>query len=948
MSLERWQEQLEIHFSSLSKQRAELGLPLFALEHGLSKAEVEEISQSLIDSLTEGHFNKKVWLLWVVYAAEQGYTYEGDEYWYSFEKNTPNWDMHRRYTLAAWFDKFRSEYNGYTPSGTWASHFSIIAWPITHAILPKYLQHQFARTLYDLRYKLSRISSIEPSVIGRMIAANAYNASTRFQQFLQQEELVGRIVLGLLHTEPEVGKEPLLNATLQRIVSDLERVRNAKGWIKETSRVVKARFKGLSQTTQARPNPINFKEKRIQLRPRLYLRLMDLNNISVMIDIPSYRPLTELSSELQVFLKKTRCRINGCSGKRPAGWILSSNPKAVIESWPNTSEPLINFDSSNGILEHLLMSDCMLDDGPVWVFRIGPDGLAMEIRTKVVRPGYSYILVSRERLTPPLEEITECGINCIGVFANRINLGKTISESMIDWLFTHGITNAKTVRLWPSGLNSRNWDGEGHSEWLTTEKPCIAISTDHPVESYSITLDNYSGTVIDANQDGTPNFIQLPQLAPGIYTLSVKCLGVKQYGHSNTSNIEGYLELLVREPEPWVSGTSSHVGMVVSTDPYDPTLDVFWENEIKLSVFGPESRYVTPYVILEDTEGAITYKAKVCEQIQLPITPELWKKKFQTFLEKENDNWRYLSASSGALILSGQDLGEYTIRFEHSPIPLRWVLENQLGDLRIRLIDETGAEDLETKCYFFGFQKPLEEAPLDTAEVSKGIKVSPPGGLYIIEAGDYRDAIIISTGLAGDGLQGLGVKPHYGKFPINATSIISLLISLYRWSTARLAGPLANARQHNVVQGLLNAIYGACTDWNWVHAEKLCMNSDNHNSSIDNLQKYIGILGGFPIRLREKALDTEPEYGAMIDWFYEEASKYKISESRELCEFAINFAGRPHELLSIYNTELIGLINKIIKCPTLLKSARFIAVNWTLERGGLSDILPRWRDDSRN
>ena len=148
--LEIWQERLEGHFQALAATRAGSGFPLFALEHGLSAEELDELSTLLRSHLRAGLRLAPHWLAWVVYATERGYTYTGDEYWRSFEEQTPNWDFRDRYRVVPWFTKFQRTYNGVMPSGPWAGHFRIIAWPITHAILPRYLQRQFARALYDL------------------------------------------------------------------------------------------------------------------------------------------------------------------------------------------------------------------------------------------------------------------------------------------------------------------------------------------------------------------------------------------------------------------------------------------------------------------------------------------------------------------------------------------------------------------------------------------------------------------------------------------------------------------------------------------------------------------------------------------------------------------------------------------------------------------------------
>ena len=179
-----------------------------ALEHGLSDDELSQIGPHLLARLKSGLRLSPHWLLWVIYATERGYGYAGDEYWRSFEEHTPFWELGDRYKLVPWFSKFQQAYDGVIPAGPWASHFRIIAWPITHAILPRYLQRQFARALYDLRYRLAGLANFEPAAIGHLLAVHSHS-STRFEEFLQQEELTGRIVLALLDQTPAGGQEPI-------------------------------------------------------------------------------------------------------------------------------------------------------------------------------------------------------------------------------------------------------------------------------------------------------------------------------------------------------------------------------------------------------------------------------------------------------------------------------------------------------------------------------------------------------------------------------------------------------------------------------------------------------------------------------------------------------------------------------------------------------------------
>jgi hypothetical protein len=53
MSLDQWQERLQSHFAQLASLRSYLDFPLFALEHGLTEDEFDEITDLLHAQLEE-------------------------------------------------------------------------------------------------------------------------------------------------------------------------------------------------------------------------------------------------------------------------------------------------------------------------------------------------------------------------------------------------------------------------------------------------------------------------------------------------------------------------------------------------------------------------------------------------------------------------------------------------------------------------------------------------------------------------------------------------------------------------------------------------------------------------------------------------------------------------------------------------------------------------------
>jgi hypothetical protein len=86
-----WHNRLSEHFEVLAAERLGNDWPVFALEHGLSDSDVHLLENEVKASLIAQQPNRRVFLPWVVYAAEFGYQYSGDEYWQSFTEKTPGW-----------------------------------------------------------------------------------------------------------------------------------------------------------------------------------------------------------------------------------------------------------------------------------------------------------------------------------------------------------------------------------------------------------------------------------------------------------------------------------------------------------------------------------------------------------------------------------------------------------------------------------------------------------------------------------------------------------------------------------------------------------------------------------------------------------------------------------------------------------------------------------------
>ena len=937
-SLDEWQTRLEQHFEALAESRSESGLDIFALEHGLDEDALDEIGSKLRLQLKNNLRLSPHWLLWVVYSTEHGYRYEGDEYWPSFELQTAGWDGKKRYQLAQWFKKFQRTYRGVVPTGRWADHFSIISRPITHAILPKYLQDQFAQTLYYQRHRLIGLTALDAGDIGRRLAGNADHVSTRFQEFLQQEELTGRIVLALLGAQAIGGSEPIYTATLKRIVEDLERVRNAGEWLRETRRFVKDRFTGIATGLPGlggipwRGEPVDRETLRYDVRPNVYLSHRGGGNWIVWAELPSFKEIASLGAEIRSFLKATRCRLNGADDFKPGGWLLFGNRKGALKRWPDPKEPMIRFERPHGRLENLLQTGCRTNPGPIWLYRIGQDGTAREIAGGIVRPGGRYVIVTRGEQSQLRFGMQELGIDCAGIWAYRLEVPPDVSPEFTEWLAEFNLQVARTIRVWPAGLPGRGWNGEGRSEWLTTETPFLGMVHDHPVDGYVLQLGSEPEIEIEAGTCGHPVFVRLPRLPEGEHILTVRAKRSEVLDKVvSTPAAEGHVELRVRDPEPWIPGVASHCGLIANLDPHDADLEALWRNEVNLSVIGPPNRSVTATIRLTDRKRGELLSERIGDRFELPLSPETWQKKFEQFLRPEKNAWAYLEAAGGELEISAEELGRISFRFEHEVPPLRWVLNRDQNNIVARLVDDTGIEDSEPKVSFFNMKAPLSGRRYSSDTALAGQAVEIPGGLLHAKQGDFEDFVVVSCKFTVSDLKDLNIDCDFSQLRNSSVLSVDHLRLYAYWHNARRYGPIIDVRWKKIKDNYLSLIYEKLCGLNWAKAEASFRTSPDSQQVLDTLLRLVEKRPtGFSAMLRRACEESNTRHTSA--WYTELATRYHVSTDTKLSAFAFSLATNAHRVPQIFGNELKSLVEAIRQNPAVLRGARILECATTLKR----------------
>ena len=392
---------------------------------------------------------------------------------------------------------------------------------------------------------------------------------------------------------------------------------------------------------------------------------------------------------------------------------------------------------------------------------------------------------------------------------------------------------------------------------------------------------------------GHPVFVRLPPLPPGRHVLSVRAQRVGLLAGSQAlRDLEGHVELKVRDPAPWKSGTTSHPGLAVSLDPPDPSLDAFWEGNVRLSVLGPEGRDVTCSVTLTGRNGVSVLSQEI-GKFDLPITASNWTQRFKRFANDDSRAWKYLEASIGRFVIKGEELGEYALPLEREAKPVRWICRTAAHATEVQLADDTGQEQL-AEAKFFALKHPAVPQALDSATAMAGMVAEEPGGLFFAGQGEHQDALVVSSSRGAVGFpRAWSSSPNLSGAPTDITALLALV---ELWHQARLAGPLAESRRELISRRLLDHLYVALCGSRWSNAEEAFFRNAQVQD-FQQLERAIETRTGFAVVLRQQSCaKMEQGTAAGARWFGEIAGRYEVCHDPALCAFALRLASRPFAL----------------------------------------------------
>lgn len=913
---------LEQHFDALSetRQAVQPHAPVFALEHGLSEAELLLLRTEVRAAVKQHRTDRRAWLPLVVYAAEIGYSYSGDEYWQTFEASTPGWALlDRRHYLRERFKEFRRLFNGAEPSGPWASQFTIICWPITHAVLPTDLQRQLAKLLFEYRRALTSDQLATPDELGRNLGARAWHGSSRFQIFAQNTNLLGLVAASLLSGAGEQTPH-LLDSTLDRIVADLSSEHQSRTWLSGAQNAAaRIRARGLrpmASEAVSRPGARERPQLAAAADPLVFLRREDAG-WAAYLEMPDFSLLADRLPTIADELLRRRAIVDGAAGAPLAGGRLLHPGQIVkIATWPRPDKPLIQLEGGADASNSILADQSVMTSGPTWLFRVRENGIAREVRGKFVRPGEDYVLLtSGDRSSSSPSWIREAPSAIAGMRAVSFKVPDTVGPADLQSLREIGAGIVTQVEVRPVGMVPAHWDGEGRAEWLVDENPTIAISSEQAAEHCIVTTDGVP-TLVEWPTASSDLFIGFGDLPAGRHEVVVALLLA---GRTETA-IQGRIELVMRPPHVRPPAGTMREGLMILATPVTPTLPEIWDETAYLELRGPiDARVDLRFDLLERDGTSLT---TMTIRAALPVDSSQWRRLVGEKLRKPFAGW-YDRADRITVVASHSALGSVSLTAERPFEPLRWALRRSDGEAIVELIDNSGADDLAVT------QRAFDRPDRTTqARLSDGQLRLREGGLVSAKAAGHRALVIVPRATVRT-LADMGLRPSLSGRTRTTDSVAELVAVSHEWWAAPLPGDIVAASwRQQILDDLARASTNLIVGHRWETLER--------NRAQRNWAPLFDGVGRAPHHrrlaseiftgaLELSSTDLDGAVRLLAHAFEQHAPRSLRERNIELATFVLRLATNPGSLPAhIYPQELRRRLQLVMDTPVLLKAARLL------------------------
>jgi hypothetical protein len=932
LDLASLQQRLSQQYARLRDLRATENYPVYAIEHNLTAEECSAAQVLLNESFRANmRVEEAHWLVWIAAAAEVGYRYDGAEYWDTFGAAFPNWskfgDRNRsRDQTRIWYKQFAQEYRGLTPSGPWAKQFPIIAWPITQAILPRYLQRQFAEHLYGLRFILTRSGEYTLDEIGELLNSKYYGGSSRFEGFLQQKTLTARIVLALGLEGVEDAITPIEKVTLDRIVNDIDKLGSFGRLLREARKVLReARFINsakpgfVPKTKPSLEAPTEMAE-----RPRLMARTVDDETWSLSLVLPDLASALRQEGLSPRDLDQTRMRYRSHEGSSwsPARGLFFYNGEheVPLATYPKDDIYVFEFEQPLAAAQTALLERLRFAAQSLRLLKLRADGVAFEVVSRYVRANQNYILAA----SVPIDATAalELGLapqrsNSRSAYLWRFDVPSSIDTAGIAALHALGLGYKLGVRVEPLGLSPRWATSNGALVLLDTEAAMFNLSSEVSVREYLVGIDGQLVMRI-APATGGSTFISIGALSVGVHRVSVAALGAASGGDIVSEN----MVLEVRSAFPWRQAIEGKAGVMLSLDPREAPIEQLLGKTAFIRMTAPPRRKVTLKCRLFGADGML-FRDEIVGRQHTPVSDEKLSELVVQHLTADAQLDHLERAARIEVQVNLDEYGSGHVAFEKDSEPLRWL---RVNDKKIRLSDDS-ADASPPTIERFDLDAVDIAATVDYEQALSAIELHGKGGLFVATLNGRRYKVI-ATAIQHHltNFNQLGVPARLSATPKQPSLLVS---ALTRWhGVRRMIGPMAYVARSNAIDALERSLEASLCGDDWIVAVDRVISG---TQQLGELYGRVYYSRGFASGIAKFAWAYEADKVAAESEFLRLLEVYKIPADLTLASLALRVAFQPHTLDQIPGHSP-DVFDALRSATALIRGAFFarLALNMTL------------------
>jgi hypothetical protein len=406
-------------------------------------------------------------------------------------------------------------------------------------------------------------------------------------------------------------------------------------------------------------------------------------------------------------------------------------------------------------------------------------------------------------------------LECDGMFVNLVDVPTSLSTGQEEELRRLQLQQAKSIEVWPAGLAAVAWDGEGRGEWLASERPCLAIRSDHPVSAIRVSIGSAYTEILELAPivPGEPVFIELPLLPLGLHTVQLSVRGIDDVDPEPLGDLD--VVIRIREARSWSTGVNPHSPLDLMLDPSTPTLEDLWEDKVAVVLRGPRGRSVKCHVSLFEGQCDVPLVKRWLPPLELPVFPTAWRAHFEKqFLNLSAARDGYDRARACELAFHAEELGEISLSCERSFTPLRWAVRRDGQHFVVRLLNDSGLVD-EPVISHTSYETPCREQPLG---VEPEYVAPLSGGMYVATLGDLSAAVIVQAKISG--LTDLRCLPQFDEQARGAPAVHYAIRMASLWNKARLPGDIISVkRRRDVLDAIIAHVLCLIGGSQWANAE---------------------------------------------------------------------------------------------------------------------------------